>query len=491
MTEMVNHLKPCLLTSIALVCGMLLAGCGATTNAGGGSGGGTGSGGTSTPLYLPPGNTQRWVKQIENQTLPADCTTPSSCWPTNQVSAVATDRLGNFIIVGETLTEMPGVVDYQPNYGIFITKYDTNGNLLWILQTGPASSTGFANISSVSTDTSGNIYAGGYTTGAFPGNTNPDNEYNLLLLKIDPNGNMLYAQQYNTDLYLFNVLGASMALVPSGQIVFGWISDATSGGTGYQSFLYVINPDTAQKIWQKSYAGSNEMTAMTSDSQGNLVIVGESLGNFPGVESATTINPFAVKLNGTNGDILWQQVFTSEVPTPQTILGFFGIAADGNNDILIGGATTTNSVGLCTGICNEANLPYIYEQSAIVAKLNGQTGNVMWFKDFNTGLGDGVTGIAVDANNNAFAVGFTNGSMADGFTQPTDDLFALKIDTNANVLWAQQFGTGPGKSLSLIGIQAATDFSGNLLVGGETTGAFPGNTNPTGLGEAFVIKFGP
>lgn len=475
----------------AFVCGVLLSGCGSTTNTGGGSVGG--SGGTGTPLNLPAGHTFQWAEQIGNQTLTTECPTVDSCSPMNGVDGIATDLNGNVIIAGNTLTVMPGATNLLLNDTLFAAKYDTNGNRLWLQQFGPDIATGFAVLDSVTIDSTGNIYAGGYTTSSFPGYSNPGT-IDLILAKLDPSGNILWVQQYETNFALLNMVGETITLTPSGQIVFGWTALGPAGGFGNQSFLYVIDPNTAMLLWQQGYVGSNGMIGVTSDSAGNLIAIGESIGSFPGNATATSPVPYAVKFNGTTGDIIWQQTFSTEMPTAQTLLEFMSIKVDGNDNVLIGGATTTNAIGLCAGLCIATNLPYIYEQSAVVAKLNGQTGSVMWFKDFSTGLGDGVTGVTVDAHNNVFAVGFTNGSMADGYTQPTDDLFALKMDTDGNVIWAQQFGAGPWTSQGLlpyIGIQATTDSSGNLFVGGESTGALPGNTNTTGLGEAFVIKFGP
>jgi hypothetical protein len=472
------------LTLAVSVCSVLLSGCGATTNTGGGSGG------TGTPLNLPPGHTFQWAEQIGNQMYTTFCPTATSCSPMNQVTSTTTDQQGNVLITGMALTELPGAVNFALTHTLFVAKYSSSGTLAWIQQFGTIDPNGFSDLYSITTDSLGNIYVGGSTTSEFPGYTNPGT-MELIVAKLDPSGNILWVQQYDPNFSLFNILGETMTLTPSGQLVFGWTAIGASGSAGYQSFLYVVDPNTAQTLWQQGYAGSNEMIGLTSDSQGNLIATGESIGTFPGNATSKTAVPYVVKFNGSTGDIIWKQTFSAEMSTAQTLLSFASITTDSNNNILIGGATTTSPLGLCQGLCN---LPSVNDQSAVVAKLNGATGTVMWFKGFSTGLGDGATGVTVDSNNNAFAVGFTNGSMADGFTQPTDDLFALKMDTNGNVIWAQQYGAGiwtsPGE-VPYIGIKATTDTAGNLFVGGETTGALPGNSNPTGLGEAFVIKFGP
>jgi hypothetical protein len=174
---------------------------------------------------------------------------------------------------------------------------------------------------------------------------------------------------------------------------------------------------------------------------------------------------------------------------PNLFLGMDTIASDGNGNALVAGAMTTYPFGLCEGQCNYQGFPS--DQSAVVAKLDSATGDLIWFKYYYTGAGEGFTGTAVDTSGNYYAVGFTNGIWADGFTQPTDDFVALKMDSNGNPIWAQQFGTGTWTTggAPWVGIQATTDTTGNLYVTGSTEDAFPGNTNPNQLGEAFLLKF--
>jgi Beta-propeller repeat len=466
---------------------LFLVGCGGSMAS---SGGNTSSGTTGTPLNLPAAHTQAWVQQIQNQVLPPQCPTASSCSPTNQVNAVATDSQGDAIIAGTSLTEFAGAVDFAWNHNGFVAKFDPTGKLLWTQQFGPVSSAGFDDISSVVVDSQGNSYAGGMTTGAFPGYTNPDSQIELILAKLDPNGNLLWVQQYQTGLQLTNTLGESIALTPKGQVAFGWTSASTSAASGNESFLYLVDPVTAMAVWQKSYPGQNEMMSLSSTADGNLIGVGVSMGAFPGSPTATVEAPFVVEFDGTTGTPIWQQAFSTYLSSTPSNTQFMSSAEDTAGDVLVGGASTSVSSELCEGLCD---LPSTQGQSAIVAKLNGQTGEILWIKDFSTGEGDGVTGVAADPSGDMFAVGFTNGSIADGFTQPTENLFALKLSSSGTVVWAQQFGTGswmqglpPTK-----GIQAVSDASGNLFVAGETESAFPGISNPTNLGEAFAMKFGP
>lgn len=453
---------------------------------------------TSTPpasLNLAAGHTQQWVEQLQNQTLTSVCPTATSCSPTNQVAGIATDAQNNIYIDGNALTDMPGITDL-PFGGVFASKYDSNGNLLWTQEFAPATSFGYAEASSIAVDSEGDTYVGGLITGDFPDYPVDAAQLKLMLVKIDPNGHILSEQQYNTNLFLFLITGESMTLLPNGQVAFGWTSASTTTGDENQSFLYVVDPNTSTAIWQKSYLGSNDLQALTSDAEGNLYATGVSLGAFPGMSylPGTTTQPspvpFALKVQSGTGEILWQQNFSTYLAANPSNTQFNSIALDSAGNVILGGATTSPQNLLCSGLCD---IPSAQGQGAIVAKIDGQTGNSLWTKSFTTGYGDGVEDVTTDASGNSFAVGFTNGAMSSVFSQPIDNLFALKLDANGDPIWVQQFGTGPWQNLlpPTIGLRGTTDLAGDLVIGGETEGAFPGISNPTQLGEAFVIKFGP
>ena len=450
---------------------------------------------SKTSDVFPAGNTQIWTQQIENQTLLPTCPTATSCSPTNQVNAVATDAEGNVLIGGSTLTELPGVTDASINTSSFVAKYSQSGQLLWVQQFGPETTSGYTNLFSIAVDSQGNTYAGGSITGAFKGYVNPNGQQELMLVKIDPNGQILFSQQYESGLLLINATGGSISILPSGDIAFGWYSIPTTVNDGNQSFIYEVDPTKGQEVLRATYLGANELARLTSDSSGNLYAIGVSLGAFPGVggPAGTPLSPtlpFVLKIDGANGNILWQQTLSSYLSGIESSALLFALSLDNSGNVVVGGALTSAGGELCEGQCN---VPTVQNQSAFLAKLNGLDGGLVWSKVITSGLGDGITGVATDQQGNIFGVGFTNGVLADGFSQPTQDFFAIKTDTNGDVDWVQQFGAGPWKYslLPTTGIQAATDQTGNLLIGGVTQGAFPGMSNPTSLGEVFVIKFGP
>lgn len=101
----------------------------------------------------------------------------------------------NLFITGYTNGELGSNPDQNGSVDIIIAKYDTDGNQIWIKQYG----TEFDDYSTkFSIDNLGNLYIVGYTTGAFGGCTNQGGN-DVLILKIDNNGNLIWAKQFGTS----------------------------------------------------------------------------------------------------------------------------------------------------------------------------------------------------------------------------------------------------------------------------------------------------
>ncbi|MCP3104625.1 SBBP repeat-containing protein [Myxococcus sp. K15C18031901] len=94
-------------------------------------------------------------------------------------------------------------------------------------------------------------------------------------------------------------------------------------------------------------------------------------------------------------------------------------------------------------------------------------------------------GVSLDAADNAFLVGATNGGLDGNTVTGQYDAFVVKYDASGVKQWTRQLGVA-GKVTH--GRRAAADNAGNVYVSGWTTGNLDGNTL-TGPQDVFVTKY--
>ncbi len=106
----------------------------------------------------------QWVRQLGSMSAPSGASGGNdSC------NSIATDTSGNIYCAGQTYGSLG-----EANGGLFdafIAKYNSSGTLQWVRQLGSVSAPSGASIgndscNSIATDTSANVYCGGYTTGS-------------------------------------------------------------------------------------------------------------------------------------------------------------------------------------------------------------------------------------------------------------------------------------------------------------------------------------
>ena len=96
---------------------------------------------------------------------------------------VATDSSGNVYVTGATTGGLDGNTSAYGN-DLFVVKYNSSGTKQWTKQLGTLWwDTGWG----VATDSSGNVYVTGDTNGELEGNTNAG-DYDLFVVKYNSNG---------------------------------------------------------------------------------------------------------------------------------------------------------------------------------------------------------------------------------------------------------------------------------------------------------------
>jgi hypothetical protein len=230
--------------------------------------------------YDSSGN-QIWVKQFG---------TTSSDFG----NGIAVDSSGNTYITGGTSDTFSGNTN-AGNYDVFVAKYDSSGNQVWVKQFGTSSSD-FG--SGIAVDSSGNAYIAGQTNGTFAGNTNAGSA-DMFIAKYDSSGNQVWVKQFGTSSGDF---GSGIAVDASGNTyTTGYTEGALAGNISAGSAdMFIAKYDTSgNQVWVKQFGTSSSDfgSGIVVDSSGNAYIAGQTNGTFAGNTNAGGNDAFLVRFD--------------------------------------------------------------------------------------------------------------------------------------------------------------------------------------------------
>jgi hypothetical protein len=147
-------------------------------------------------------------------------------------------------------------------------------------------------------------------------------------------------------------------------------------------------------------------------------------------------------------------------------------------------AVTANEGLVTVGSDREPRVPN-RTVSTFITRLKPD-GTLAWTSTFSSKSEDKATAVTLDANGNAFMVGYTYGNLS-GIPNAGDrDAFVAKFDPNGNRLWVRLIGADGHDGATGV----VTDASGNVYVTGYTNRDFYGSP-VAGLWDQFIVKFDP
>ncbi len=271
----------------------------------------------------------------------------------------ATDANGNLYTAGlfqsSVTFNTSTITSHGGNADGFLTKFDQNGNPIWIKGFGGANDDVTVD---VAIDMNGNIYLTGYFQGAGvnafdanpatddddgnPSTSNADeywlsvlsaiNSRDCFIIKLDSNGDFVWAKQVSNPVGAANEDSSSIEIDGSGNVyVAGNFLYAdfdpspssevliTASNTTSEGFLLKLDPD-GNFVWVKTYesTGISKIMDMEFSPDGNLFLTGryngeidlDSSSNVATFSSNGETDLFLLKLD-TNGDYLWGKSFGS------------------------------------------------------------------------------------------------------------------------------------------------------------------------------------
>ncbi len=384
----------------------------------------------------------------------------------DEANGVATDSSGNVYVTGGTGGALDGT--NAGNKDLFVVKYNSSGTKQWTKQLGTSSND---NASGVATDSSGNVYVTGITSGGLDGNTNAGSS-DIFLVKYNSSGTKQWTKQLGTSSSDF---ARGVATDSSGNVYVTGITIGGLDGTNAGNWdLFVVKYNSSgTKQWTKQLGTSSSDFArgVATDSSGNVYVTGYTKGGLDGNTNSGQEDLFVVKYYD-NGTKDWtRQLGTSNGDYAS------GVATDSSGNVYVTGGT--GSGGCCVGLdgTNAGG------NDLFLVKYNS-SGTKQWTKQLGTSSNDEAYGVATDSSGNVYVTGYTNGGLDGNTSAGAEDLFLVKYNSSGTKQWTKQLGS----SSSDIARGVATDSSGNVYVTGITSGGLDGNTN-AGSSDIFLVKY--
>lgn len=398
---------------------------------------------------------------------------------------VFTDAAGNVYTLSNNVD-----LNIFVNTESFITKHSTNGDSLWTaviknININTANNDYSLKAHDFVLDNAGNIYIAGWfrqhvdfdpaaatfqlSSDTWVNGFNTIYGTNAYILKLDANGNFIWAKKYG------DISGATPEEFWSVTIDHaGYIYAA--GKNQNNGLLYKINPVNGNVIWQKDIEGTEPR--ITADNTNHLYVTGYFAGTKDFATGAAVYNltssglkdVYIMKLDSA-GNFIWAnqlggsgddagKAITTDIAGNVYITGSY----TGTATYQSGGTPVSLPAG--TGNGNNRN--------GFIAKMNTSNGNfiwVSWFRDasaFQGPIHEEGCGIALDQSENVYVTGHfrRQGLTSDGQVIPSNstiDMVLFKLNgLSGNFTWIASIGGSGADS----GKDIAVDPNDNILVTG-------------------------
>jgi hypothetical protein len=424
------------------------------------------------------------------------------------VRSVTIDSNGNIVVVGVyfsttlTIYDTDGTTAFTTlsNAGsndTFIVKYNSSGTPQWARQIG---GTGNDQGYVITTDSNGNITVVGQynsdTLSVFGSSASFST-----LSRQGGAGDYTFVVQYNssgTPQWARRIggnnggIGTGITTDSNGNIfvvlysasspmsVFGssasFTSLASTGGTDSYMVKYNSSGDP-QWVRQIGGSGADQMWAITTDSNGNIIVIGYYNSNTVSIygssASFTTLSRegssdiFVVKYNS-SGTPQWAR----QIGGSGADIGY-GVTTDSNGNITVVGYYNSDTLSVFGSSASFSTLSNAGSNDTFVVQYNS-SGTPQWARRIGGTGNEYVQTITTDSNGNIFVVGYHTSTTltiydTDGTTAFTtlsnaggNDGFMVKYNSSGTPQWVRRIG-GTG-SEAVYGV--TTNSNGNIIVAG-------------------------
>ena len=400
---------------------------------------------TSQAPYVPPPGTPEWTRQYGTDSV-------------ETAAALSADAGGNVYVAGSTGGGLAGA-----NAGLhdaYVRSYDSEGGHRWTRQFGTSADD---SANAVVTDSGGNVYVAGSTSGAIEGSNAGSSD--VYVRSFDSHGDLRWTRQFGTSA---SDSGLAVASSGDGHIyVAGKTQGAFVGSNaGFHDVFVRSYASNGDLRWTRQFGTSFEDvgTALAIDGAGNVYVAGWTQGALEGTNSGLP-DPF-VRSYDSNGNLRWTRQF--------------GTSGDDRAEAITTDASGVYLAGGTSGVLGDGNAG---GTDAYIRSFDVQ-GTIRWTRQFGTSSLDFASGIASDGDGNILISGQTWGAL-EGSSAGGTDAFVRSYSNAGDYRWTRQFGTVDGE----VDVGITARVGGHVYVGGSTSGDLEG-VNAGSL-DAFVRRYTP
>ncbi|MBI5476310.1 MAG: SBBP repeat-containing protein [Ignavibacteriales bacterium] len=339
---------------------------------------------------------------------------PQSSNKRDAVTSVVVDSTGNVFATGYTANQY-GQFDYRT------AKYDLNGNQKWVnLFNGQGNGDDFA--ISIGIDQSSNIYITGSSFSTVSG-------FDFVTLSYDENGVIRWTAPFKGNAGYDDRATSLKVDRKHNQIFVCGLSNSRSGGPGdYATIRYNYNGIPLWMLYYNNQSNGNDYpSAMVSDKKGNVYVTGSSDGG------ETSYDYLTVKYKSVETD-QWPTRFNN------------GMGSNGNSFTIIDSKGNIISAG--------------NDSSKILVVKFDSTGK--WQQQISVGNNGKACGLVIDSQDNYYLTGTT-------FNGLSQDYLTIKFNINGEIIWTKQYDGPAALNDKPSGI--AVGKAGDVYVTGLSYGA--------------------
>jgi hypothetical protein len=364
---------------------------------------------------------------------------------TAKATSVATDADGNVYVLGNATGSFGNEIN-QASQDVFLTKYDSAGNVQWTKLLGSA---GTANGYSVAIDPTGGVVIAGSVTGdltptAIGGGTDS------FVAKYNSEGDQVWLRQTAP---LSNDQANSVSVDASGNVylggqVAGTIASGQTSAGGADAYVTKLD-QTGKVLYQRQFGTPSEDTAARTAiaADGNLVVASVQNGH-----------AILTKYNSADGTsaAMWQ------IDLGNLNGGAIGGLTVANGSIYVSGTTSNPSLD-AGGAATIAHAASSGTDGFVFAATDSGASATADFVSYVGTTDDEKGGGIMVANGEIYLTGATTGTFA-GETrtaQGTHNLFVSQLAADGTPNWTHQYGGLDGESQ---GLAIAADSSGSSVL---------------------------